>query len=329
MPRSSRSHLAGPRNRHGLRCGLVVAEPLPVRRGSLVVLTSRSSLAVRLGRRARPCDVLLWPRHALAHAAAAAAPLATPWPRYPCGGGRVRRARRLRLRRGGLQRPGRHRRRDRQPGADRHLRALLGRLRGPCPVLGDVFRAFNPWRAIARGAAWVARDAWSAIRCPSRLCLPRPAGSVARHAGILAFAWLELVYSNRDDPATLAILALSYAAVQPLGMSVFGIETWTERADAFAALFRLYSRLDRDYDLRRLLQRPRGEFPCPRQDAFKGLNSLHGAKTTEGIVARGCAGYRRAPGPIRTRQLAPGPGMAFATLRPLASRRATAGHAQR
>ena len=42
--------------------------------------------------------------------------------------------------------------------------------------------------------------------------------------GILAFAWVELVYVNKDDPSQLATMALLYAAVQLVGMSLYGIE---------------------------------------------------------------------------------------------------------
>jgi hypothetical protein len=61
--------------------------------------------------------------------------------------------------------------------------------------------------------------------------------------GIAAFAWLELASANRDDPRLLAILALVYAAVQLVAMSVYGIETWTSRGDAFAVYFNLFSRI--------------------------------------------------------------------------------------
>jgi hypothetical protein len=61
--------------------------------------------------------------------------------------------------------------------------------------------------------------------------------------GILFFAWVELVYANRDDPSILATMALLYAATQLVGMSLFGIETWTRRADAFAVYFNLFSKL--------------------------------------------------------------------------------------
>jgi hypothetical protein len=62
-------------------------------------------------------------------------------------------------------------------------------------------------------------------------------------AGILAFAWVELVFVGHEHPATLAVLALAYALVQLVGMALFGIETWTERGDAFSVAFNIFSRL--------------------------------------------------------------------------------------
>ena len=66
---------------------------------------------------------------------------------------------------------------------------------------------------------------------------PQRLGRWPAALGILAFAWLELVYANRDDPRTLAVLALAYAAVQLVGMSLYGIEPWTTRADPFGVYF--------------------------------------------------------------------------------------------
>jgi hypothetical protein len=109
-------------------------------------------------------------------------------------------------------------------------------------LLGDVFQAFNPWRAIARGVAWVAGKATPG-RLPAPMAYPEWLGRWPAAFGILAFAWVELVYVNRDDPSTLAILALLYAAVQLVGMSLCGIETWTRRADAFSVYFGLFAML--------------------------------------------------------------------------------------
>jgi hypothetical protein len=109
-------------------------------------------------------------------------------------------------------------------------------------VFGDVFAAFNPWRAIARGVSWAAGRA-SGGRLPEPMAYPAWLGRWPAAFGILAFAWVELVYSNRDDPSILAVLALLYAATQLIGMSVYGIDAWTRRADAFAVYFNLFSKL--------------------------------------------------------------------------------------
>jgi hypothetical protein len=109
-------------------------------------------------------------------------------------------------------------------------------------LLGDVFRAFNPWRALARGVSWVAnRVAGGSL--PEPIAYPERLGRWPAAAGILAFAWVELVYVDRNDPSALAVLALAYAAVQLVGMSLYGIDTWTRRGDAFAVYFEFFSRL--------------------------------------------------------------------------------------
>jgi hypothetical protein len=109
-------------------------------------------------------------------------------------------------------------------------------------VFGDVFAPFNPWRAVARATAWVAGRATGG-RLPAPMGYPAWLGRWPAAVGILAFAWVELVYANRDDPSILAGLALLYAATQLIGMSLYGVETWTRRADAFAVYFKVFSRL--------------------------------------------------------------------------------------
>jgi hypothetical protein len=109
-------------------------------------------------------------------------------------------------------------------------------------LFGNVFGAFNPWRAVARAVAFVARSV-SRGPTPEPLRYPRWLGRWPAAVGILLFAWLELVYSSRDDPSTLAILALAYAAVQLVGMSLYGTDTWTDRADPFAVYFGVFGRI--------------------------------------------------------------------------------------
>jgi hypothetical protein len=109
--------------------------------------------------------------------------------------------------------------------------------------LGNVFAAFNPWRAVARAAAWLFSRAGQGTEAPAPLAYPTWLGRWPAALGIVLFAWVELVYVNRDDPSQLATMALLYAAVQLVGMSLYGIEPWTRNADAFSVYFRLFSLL--------------------------------------------------------------------------------------
>ena len=113
-------------------------------------------------------------------------------------------------------------------------------------LFGDVFKAFNPWRAIARAVAFVA-GRFSSGEPPEALAYPDRVGRWPAALSIFAFTWIELVYVNRDDPSTLAILSLAYAAVQLIGMAFYGIDRWTERADGFSVLFNFFGRLSPFY----------------------------------------------------------------------------------
>ncbi len=109
-------------------------------------------------------------------------------------------------------------------------------------LFGDVFRAFNPWRAAGRGFGWLAGRV-AAGRLPEPLPYPERLGWWPAAAGIAAYGWLENVSPQRDDPSTLAVLALVYAAVQLVGMSLYGVEAWTRRGDGFSVYFRLFGLL--------------------------------------------------------------------------------------
>jgi hypothetical protein len=108
-------------------------------------------------------------------------------------------------------------------------------------LLGDVFAALSPWRTCAR----VLRAIVTRLRgsCGAPLNYPARLGMWPALAGIVGFAWLELVYLNRDEPSTLAALSLAYFAVMVAGMMLFGVEQWAASADGFGAYFNLLSRL--------------------------------------------------------------------------------------
>lgn len=112
-------------------------------------------------------------------------------------------------------------------------------------LFGDVFAAFSPWRSCARAIRWAARRvaprafARAPLRYPSRL------GTWPAVAGLIGFAWMELVYisPDRDQPSTLAALSVGYFLVMLAGMALFGLEEWEQRADGFGVYFNLLSRM--------------------------------------------------------------------------------------
>ena len=109
-------------------------------------------------------------------------------------------------------------------------------------LLGDVFRPFNPWRAVGRLVGWTTARL-TREPMPPALDYPERLGRWPAAVGIFAFTWVELAFVGRDDPSKLAVLALVYAAVQLVGMSLYGVRRWSERADPFGVYFSLFARL--------------------------------------------------------------------------------------
>ena len=113
----------------------------------------------------------------------------------------------------------------------------------PLSVLfGDVFKAFNPWRAAGRAVAWVAQRA-AGGSLPAPLQYPDWLGRWPAAAGIFLFAVLELVSGNGDVPENVAIAALVYSALTWIAMALYGVDAWIERGEAFSVYFNLFSRI--------------------------------------------------------------------------------------
>ena len=105
-------------------------------------------------------------------------------------------------------------------------------------VFGDVFRALSPWRAIGRATGRALRRDGAPRRAyPDRL------GVWPAAAGLLAFTWVELVSGWGEQPRTLAALVTIYTVVTLAGQAVYGVETWTTRADPFSVYFSLLARI--------------------------------------------------------------------------------------
>jgi len=113
-------------------------------------------------------------------------------------------------------------------------------------LVGNVFRAFNPWRAIARAFSGVFRLA-ARQDAPSPLAYPSWLGHWPAVAGLLGFLWFELIYSagGTEGLSTdeLAVAALIYTVITFVGMALFGIEAWTRRGETFSAYFGMFASL--------------------------------------------------------------------------------------
>jgi len=114
-------------------------------------------------------------------------------------------------------------------------------------LLGDVFRAFNPWRAIA-GVAGAARSVLLRRPRPPPLPYPERLGRWPAVVGIVAFLWLELVFPAATEtggvaPRDVALATIVYSGLTLFAMAVFGTERWLERGEAFSVYFGMFSQL--------------------------------------------------------------------------------------
>ena len=110
-------------------------------------------------------------------------------------------------------------------------------------LLGDVFSVLSPWRSCARAIRWSGRRLAPRAFAEPPLRYPERLGQWPAVALLVGFAWLELVYVERDSPSILAALSLGYFVVMLAGMLAFGVERWATSADGFGAYFGLLSRM--------------------------------------------------------------------------------------
>jgi len=80
-------------------------------------------------------------------------------------------------------------------------------------------------------------------RAPRAAALPRPARSLAGGGDDPRLRLARAGLRQQAEPAIIGALAGAYALVQLIGMTVYGVEPWSERADGFGALFGLFARL--------------------------------------------------------------------------------------
>jgi hypothetical protein len=114
-------------------------------------------------------------------------------------------------------------------------------------LLGNVFRPFNPWRAIGRAAGGAFRKA--AGERPAHLAYPEALGRWPAAIGLLAFVWLEVVYGVNGgvavglSPHAAGLAALLYSVYTLAMMALFGVERWCETGEVFSVYLGMLSRL--------------------------------------------------------------------------------------
>ena len=114
-------------------------------------------------------------------------------------------------------------------------------------IFGDVFRPFNPWRAIGRGVG----GAFTALagQRPAHIAYSDALGRWPAAVGLLAFVWMEVVYGTSGgvavgvSPETTAMAALSYTVYTLAMMALFGVEKWCGTGEVFSVYFGMFSQL--------------------------------------------------------------------------------------
>jgi hypothetical protein len=114
-------------------------------------------------------------------------------------------------------------------------------------IFGDVFRPFNPWRAVGRligGAfALIAGQRSAHLRYPQRL------GRWPAAVTLLAVVWLEVVYGASGgvavglSPHAAGTAVLIYSLYTLAMMALFGVEKWCETGEVFSVYFGMFSQL--------------------------------------------------------------------------------------
>jgi hypothetical protein len=108
-------------------------------------------------------------------------------------------------------------------------------------LLGNVWRALSPWRAIADAGVWLwersGREARPLSAYPERL------GRWPAAVFLFGFGALELAYSDPSSPRALGFATALYSYVTLFGFVAFGREAWSARGEGFAVLFAYLARI--------------------------------------------------------------------------------------
>ena len=101
-----------------------------------------------------------------------------------------------------------------------------------CALVGDLYRAMNPFMVLAAPLPAVRGEPADEYRLGHW-----PAAGL-----LLAFVWLELVYPDRSDPTMLAVAILAYTGIVMAGAARWG-RPWLREGEAFSAYFGLLAHM--------------------------------------------------------------------------------------
>ena len=108
-------------------------------------------------------------------------------------------------------------------------------------LLGNVWRALSPWRALADFAVWVieqsGRTAQPLSTYPVRL------GRWPAAVTLASFAALELAYSDPSSPRALSFAIAIYTYIALFGMASFGRDCWCSMGEGFAVAFGYFAEI--------------------------------------------------------------------------------------
>ena len=114
-------------------------------------------------------------------------------------------------------------------------------------LIGNIFPAFSPWRAIGRLAGGGFRAL--AGQRPAHLSYPDWLGRWPAAAGLVAFVWFELIYGAAGGssvgltPHSAGVAGLVYTVYTLAMMALFGAEEWSRQGETFAVYFNMFSQL--------------------------------------------------------------------------------------
>ncbi len=114
-------------------------------------------------------------------------------------------------------------------------------------LLGNVFRAFNPWSALSApvGALWRRLSGGA----PPHLAYPEGLGRWPAAIGLVAVVWLELIYGTGGEvsigvePEAIARAAIYYSIYSLAMIALFGREKWLANGEVFSVYFGMFASL--------------------------------------------------------------------------------------